>query len=79
MPQQILACAEDLAADLIVMGTHGRAGFERLLVGSIAEKVLRSARCPVMICATASPRSGVAFGRCMSGRSCVQLISMTPR
>jgi nucleotide-binding universal stress UspA family protein len=33
---------------LLVMGTHGRSGFERLLLGSVAEKVLRKAGCPVM-------------------------------
>jgi nucleotide-binding universal stress UspA family protein len=36
------------SADLIVMGTHGRSGFSHLLMGSIAEKVVRGARCPVL-------------------------------
>jgi nucleotide-binding universal stress UspA family protein len=36
------------AADLIVMGTHGRSGFSRLVSGSVAEKVLRRAPCPVL-------------------------------
>ena len=36
------------AADLIVMGTHGRGGFERLVLGSVTEKVLRKAPCPVL-------------------------------
>jgi len=36
-------------ADLLVMGTHGRSGFERLLIGSIAEKVSRKAPCPVLL------------------------------
>ena len=36
-------------ADLVVMGTHGRSGFERLLIGSVAEKVLRKAPCPVLL------------------------------
>ena len=36
------------AVDLIVMGTHGRSGFDRLLSGSVAEKVLRRASCPVL-------------------------------
>jgi nucleotide-binding universal stress UspA family protein len=40
--------AEDLAADLVVMGTHGRGGFERFLLGSVTEKVLRIAPCPVL-------------------------------
>jgi nucleotide-binding universal stress UspA family protein len=35
-------------SDLIVMGTHGRRGLRRALVGSVAEKVLREARCPVL-------------------------------
>lgn len=38
-----------IAADLVVMGTHGRSGFERLLIGSVAEKVLRKAPCPVLL------------------------------
>jgi nucleotide-binding universal stress UspA family protein len=37
------------ATDLVVMGTHGRSGFERLLIGSVAEKVLRKAPCPVLL------------------------------
>jgi nucleotide-binding universal stress UspA family protein len=37
-----------LGADLVVMGTHGRSGFERLFLGSVAEKALRKAPCPVM-------------------------------
>ena len=45
---EILARASELPADLIVMGTHGRSGFERLLLGSITEKVLRKAECPVL-------------------------------
>jgi nucleotide-binding universal stress UspA family protein len=45
----ILESARRLPADLIVMGTHGRFGVQRLLLGSVAEKVLRSAPCPVMV------------------------------
>lgn len=44
----ILAEADDMGADLIVMGTHGRSGFERLALGSVTEKVLRKATCPVL-------------------------------
>ena len=44
----ILAFAEDSAADLIVMGTHGRQGIDHLTMGSVTEKVLRKARCPVL-------------------------------
>ena len=45
--KHILARATELRADLVVMGTHGRSGFERLLLGSVTEKVLRRASCPV--------------------------------
>lgn len=45
---EILKHAADMNADLLVMGTHGRSGFERLVLGSITEKVLRRARCPVL-------------------------------
>jgi nucleotide-binding universal stress UspA family protein len=44
----ILSTAKALNCDLIVMGTHGRAGLGHLLMGSIAEKVLRKAPCPVL-------------------------------
>lgn len=45
---EILRVATDLSADLVVMGTHGRGGFERLILGSVTEKVLRKAPCPVL-------------------------------
>ena len=40
--------AVTIPADLVVLGTHGRGGFERFIVGSVAEKVLRRAPCPVL-------------------------------
>ena len=46
--EEILKLTERLAGDLIVMGTHGRRGFERWVLGSVAEKVLRLAKCPVL-------------------------------
>lgn len=45
---RILKEAKELGADLIVMGTHGVGGFERWVLGSVAEKVLRKAPCPVL-------------------------------
>jgi len=48
MASEILDQATSMKADLLVIGTHGRSGFERLLLGSVAEKVLRRASCPVM-------------------------------
>lgn len=51
---QILREAKVLNADLIVMGTHGLGGFERLVLGSVTEKVLRKAECPVLTVPPAS-------------------------
>ena len=51
----ILIEAEALRADLIVMGTHGVGGFERWVLGSVAEKVLRKAPCPVLTVTRARP------------------------
>ena len=46
--EEILREAEEAKANLIVIGTHGRTGLGRLLMGSVAEAVLRRARCPVL-------------------------------
>lgn len=62
--RQILATAEKLQSDLIVLGTHGRGGFEHMLLGSVAEKVLRKAPCPVMVVPEAAPPdAAVQFSR----------------
>ena len=45
---QILSFAEAQAVNLIVMGTHGLRGIDRLMLGSVTERVLRKARCPVL-------------------------------
>jgi nucleotide-binding universal stress UspA family protein len=58
--QEILAQAGRLPADLIVMGTHGRSGFERLMLGSVTEKVLRKARPPVLTVPRATPTDALA-------------------
>jgi nucleotide-binding universal stress UspA family protein len=44
----ILDAAEHFGAELIVMGSHGRTGVKRLILGSVAEHVLRHAKCPVV-------------------------------
>jgi nucleotide-binding universal stress UspA family protein len=44
----ILEQAVSMKADLLVIGTHGRSGFERFFLGSVAERVLRKAHCPVI-------------------------------
>ena len=45
----VLEFAEKEGVDMIVMGTHGRHGFDRLAMGSVTEKILRKARCPVLV------------------------------
>jgi nucleotide-binding universal stress UspA family protein len=50
----VLQVAQETACDLVVMGTHGRTGLARLLMGSVAEKVLRGAACPVLTVKTPS-------------------------
>jgi nucleotide-binding universal stress UspA family protein len=45
---EILRCAEEVKADMIVLGTHGRTGLKHALFGSVAEKVVRKAVCPVL-------------------------------
>ena len=53
----IVESARESGADLIVIGTHGRHGVSRLLMGSVAERVVRTATCPVL-----TVRSSVATG-----------------
>lgn len=45
--EQIVDYASEIAADMIVMGTHGYKGLEKIMFGSVADKVVRSAMCPV--------------------------------
>ena len=45
---EIVAAARDEGVDLVAIGTHGYSGVERLLLGSVAEKVIRLAPCPVL-------------------------------
>jgi nucleotide-binding universal stress UspA family protein len=45
---EIIRCANSQHVDLIVIGTNGRGGLEHMLLGSVAEKVLRTASCPVV-------------------------------
>ena len=44
----IVECASACATDLIIVGTHGRGGMHHLLMGSVAERVVRTAPCPVL-------------------------------
>jgi nucleotide-binding universal stress UspA family protein len=47
-PDCILSCAEKHKADLIVIGTHGRRGYDRMVLGSVTNRVMRRASCPVL-------------------------------
>jgi nucleotide-binding universal stress UspA family protein len=58
---EILAVAQESSADLIVMGTHGRTGLARLLMGSVAEQVVRRAACPVLTVKTPFPETVAAM------------------
>jgi len=56
--KEIVGLADREQVDLIVMGTHGRTGLSRLLMGSIAEGVLRNAKCPVLTVKQPIPEDG---------------------
>lgn len=55
--REILRAAKVLDAELIAVGTHGRSGLKRLVLGSVAEAVLRDAPCPVLVVRAATPPS----------------------
>jgi nucleotide-binding universal stress UspA family protein len=44
----IVEWAKDNAVDIVIMSTHGRSGLARMMLGSVTEKVLRKAQCPVL-------------------------------
>jgi len=75
----IVAEAEDLPADLLVIGTHGRGGFERLLLGSVTEKVMRRAPCPVLTMGrvTAQPRTSPLFHKVLCATDLTQASKRT--
>jgi nucleotide-binding universal stress UspA family protein len=47
--REIVQLAVDLEADVVILGTHGRSGIRRLVLGSVAETVVRRAPCPVLV------------------------------
>ncbi|MBI3608087.1 MAG: universal stress protein [Nitrospirae bacterium] len=60
---EILKTAEEIPADLVVLGTHGRTGLAHVVIGSVAQRVVQKARCPVL---TVRP---AAFGGAKTGSS----------
>jgi nucleotide-binding universal stress UspA family protein len=63
----ILDVAEREAVDLIVMATHGRSGLARWVYGSVAEKVLQAASCPVLLVRSVLPTTATATGATATG------------
>jgi nucleotide-binding universal stress UspA family protein len=61
--EAILRAAREKKCDLIMMGTHGRTGLGRLLMGSVAEQVVRKAPCPVLTVKTPLPVAASAPGQ----------------
>lgn len=47
--REILKAAKEISADLIVLGTHGRTGLDRLMMGSVAERVVRRSPCRILL------------------------------
>ena len=64
--EEVLGQAAALHADLMVLGSHGRSGFKRWLLGSVAEKLIRRSPCPVMVvparAADVAPDAPIRFG-----------------
>ena len=66
--EEIVNLATDERAELIIIGTHGRTGLNRLLLGSIADRVIRFAPCPGLDCSHPARRIG-SFPRGRQGRT----------
>lgn len=58
--EEILGYIKEEKFDLVVMGTHGRRGIKHLLLGSVAERVVQHAPCPVLTVRESGPKKGVA-------------------
>jgi nucleotide-binding universal stress UspA family protein len=56
--EEILGYADEVTANLIAMCTHGRSGISRWVYGSVADKVLRGAKCPVLLVRVQPPDQG---------------------
>ncbi len=74
-PRTIVEYAASSGTDLIVMGTHGRRGFARLLLGSVAERVLRDASCPVL---TVPPHAGIGSAPAVTFKRIVCPVDISP-
>lgn len=59
--KEILNLANEAVADTIVVGTHGRRGLERLLLGSVAEQIIRDAHCAVFVARPNTYQAGISY------------------
>jgi nucleotide-binding universal stress UspA family protein len=57
VPDEIMKQLEEIGADLVVMGTNGRRGLNRLLLGSVAESVIKTSKVPVLIIRPSAPEA----------------------
>ena len=67
--REIVRAAQELKCDLLVLGTQGRTGVRRVLMGSVAEKVIRQAPCPVLTVGPAAKEKGIAPSAEAGGRA----------
>lgn len=68
-PDEIVRAAKEIGCGLIVMGTHGRTGLGRLLLGNTAESVLPEASCPVLIVKATAPIPSTTSSQPASGHA----------
>jgi universal stress protein A len=68
----IVEQATNRGTDLIVMGTHGRSGFAHLVLGSVAERVLRTAPCPVLVVRNTARVADIMAAEAATGREVSQ-------
>ncbi len=79
---ELLSAIKQNEADLVVVGTHGRKGYERLLLGSDAEAILRHAHCPVLLVGPKAPALQDKAWRCARlfvPRPSIRVRLMSPR
>lgn len=65
---EILESSDKMQADLIIVGTHGRQGLERLLLGSVSQALLEQSRCPVLLARETAPNKNILL--CVDASSC---------
>jgi nucleotide-binding universal stress UspA family protein len=66
---EIVRYAREHAADLIVLGSHGHGAFRRFMLGSVAERVIRQAGCPVMVVPHRTQRATASEGEVIAAQS----------